>query len=106
MAVCQRSSPTPSARRRRSPIAVRVSLDVVDAAAVRAAEATISDYEARHLKVWLATPMPATVQDAEVWRSALRRWVAAHKQSLAILELRLSSQAVDTRGLYNPRRLD
>ena len=66
-----------------------MSLDVADAVAVREAEAAISDYEARHLKLWLATPMPATAQDAEVWRAALRRWVTAHKESLAILELRL-----------------
>ena len=37
------------------PVAVRVSLDVADAVAVREAEAAISDYEARHLKLWLAT---------------------------------------------------
>ena len=72
-----------------------MSLDVVDAVAVRDAEAAISDYEARHLKLWLATSMPATAQDAEAWRAALRRWVTAHKQSLAILELRLSSQSGD-----------
>jgi hypothetical protein len=77
------------------PVAVRVSLDVVDAVAVREAEAAISDYEAHHLKLWLATSMPATTQAAEVWRAALRRWMTAHEQSLAILELRLSSHPGD-----------
>ncbi|HEY7056086.1 MAG TPA: hypothetical protein VH458_06160 [Vicinamibacterales bacterium] len=76
------------------PVSVRLQLDVADAAALRAADKTIADYEARHLKLWLATPMPATERDAEAWRGALRTWLAAHQKSVAILELRLSEQAM------------
>jgi len=77
------------------PVSIRLSLNPGDAASVRGAEAVLRESESRHLKLWLATPMPASAQDVDAWRAALRQWLAAHKQSLAILELRLPAQPGD-----------
>jgi hypothetical protein len=74
------------------PVAIRLPLNPGDAASVRDAESAVREYESRHLKLWLAIPMPASAQEVDAWRAALRRWLAAHKPSLAILELRLPAQ--------------
>ncbi len=76
------------------PVAIRLSLDLRDAAAVRAADAVISGYEAHHLKLWLATSLPPNEREAEAWRLALHAWLTSHRKSLVILELRLTPDAV------------
>jgi hypothetical protein len=75
------------------PLAIRLQVDVADASAVRDLDATIAAYEARRVKLWLAMSIPASERDATAWREALQRWLRAHQGNIAIVELRLPSEA-------------
>ncbi len=74
---------------------MRVLLDVTDGAAVRAAAPALADYEARHLKIWLATKLPASQRESDRWRDALRQWLRAHKGHVAVVELGVGPESRD-----------
>jgi hypothetical protein len=69
------------------PVAVRVPLDVRDAAAVKAFDEQTADVHASAVKLWIVAAIPHTSELVEPWRAALRQWLRAHRDRVAILEL-------------------
>ncbi|HEX5473803.1 MAG TPA: hypothetical protein VFX12_03990 [Vicinamibacterales bacterium] len=54
-------------------------------------DAQVADYEAHGFELWLATAIPADPAGMPAWRQSLELWMTAHRDRLAVLELRLGN---------------
>ena len=103
---CRRTWPTRSASPPVFPVAMRVPLDLRDAAAVRAADARISGYEAHRLKLWLATVAAAERAGGGSLAPRAAAWLASHRKSLVDPRAAVDAGRGCRRGLRHPRGVD
>src|SRR5262249_33293115 len=71
-----------------------ISVHVTSAAfpAGPALDARLAALEARHVPVWLTITAPATEQDVDPWRAALRRLLESRGATLHLLEVAIDRQ--------------
>ena len=71
-----------------------ISVHVASAAfpADTALDARLAALEARHVPVWLTIAAPATEQDVDPWRAALRRLLESRAATLHVLEIAVDRQ--------------
>ena len=81
-------------------IAVRVPIDLEQSAATPApdVDARLADYEARRILLWPVIALPPDHAAATRWRTLLQQWLARHRGHLAVLELRVTEEALPFAG--------
>ena len=75
-----------------APFSLRLPLDVTSDASIAAADAGAAAAQGP-VRLWIVVPTPDTATGVDAWRSALRRWLRAHRGRVAILELTFTRQA-------------
>ncbi|HET7217901.1 MAG TPA: hypothetical protein VFJ02_07625, partial [Vicinamibacterales bacterium] len=67
--------------------AVAVAVRVAGAPADRSVEERIAAYAGRNVPVWLAVPVPESVDAVERWRTAIQSLLSRHERAIVILEI-------------------
>jgi hypothetical protein len=80
-------------------IAVRVPIDLEQPTTPPAdVETRLATYEARGVQLWPVVALPSDQAGAARWRAALQQWIARHRGHLAVLELRVTEEALPFAG--------
>ncbi len=77
-------------------IAVRVPIDLERSAAD--VDGRLAAYEARGVRLWPVVDLPPDLAGVARWRTLLQQWLARHRAHLAVLELRVTEQALPFAG--------
>jgi hypothetical protein len=78
------------------PMAVRVAIDLDQQAG--GLEVRLAEYQGRGLLLWPVIDLPADQAGVTRWRALLKPWLARHRSHLAVLELRVTEEAVAVAG--------
>ena len=73
-------------------MAVRVPIDLDQSAAD--VDGRLAAYEGRGLRLWPVVDLPPDLAGVARWRTLLQQWLARHRGHLAVLELRVTEQAL------------
>jgi hypothetical protein len=81
-------------------IAVRVPIDLERSVTTPPAdvETRLAAYEARGVRLWPVVGLPSDQAGAIRWRTLLQQWLARHRGRLAVLELRVTEEALPFAG--------
>jgi hypothetical protein len=74
------------------PFPVAVQVEAPSAEPDAELSRTLDAFTDRRVPIWLSVPAPSRIEDAEAWRTSLRRMLERHGRSLAILEVVIDDQ--------------
>jgi len=79
------------------PMAVRVAIELEQTGTALPAaglETRLAEYEGLGLRLWPVISVPTDQAGVTRWRALLKPWLTRHRQLLAVLELRVTEQAI------------
>ena len=77
-------------------MAVRVVIELEQPAA--GLETRLTEYQGRGLLLWPVISLPTDQAGVTQWRALLKQWLSRHRSHLAVLELRVTEQALPVAG--------